>query len=182
MSIIGNNNIGVYSALTAVKPGSSEEPVQILWNTICASIFPPAEGYKFAVKGPVLMDDTRPDIVVFEIKRTVVVPTAETAGSVILQEYPIMMIECKAPCKDTPTGWQVTTEGQLGNYLENIINPTNKIFAATAIGSKVQFFQWSRPNITPLHPTPFDLLHESQRAQAEQVLLHIKQGAWNFVS
>ncbi|KAK2794438.1 hypothetical protein FQN50_009908 [Emmonsiellopsis sp. PD_5] len=181
MSIIGNSNIGVYSALTAVKPESGEEPVQILWNTICSSIFPAAEGYKFSVKGAVLMDDTVPDIVVFEIKQNGVVDTVRKTGSIGLREHQIMVIECKAPSKDTPGEWRAATD-QSVHYLEHITNESNKIFAATAIGSKVQLFRWSRPRLTLLHPAPFDLFFEAERAQAEQVLLYIKQNAWNFVS
>ncbi|KAK2783590.1 hypothetical protein FQN53_009135 [Emmonsiellopsis sp. PD_33] len=151
MSIIGNNNIGVYSALTAVKPESGEEPVQILWNTICSSIFPPAEGYKFSVQGAVLMDDTVPDVVVFEIKQNGVIDTVQKTGSIGLREHQIM------------DRMQGTIEG----YPWRVATP--------AIGSKVRFFQWSRPRLSLLHAAPFELFFEAERAQAEQVLLYIKQ-------
>ena len=130
----------------------------------------------------VLMDNTRPDVVIFEIKSTATDPSK----SFELRERQIFLVECKAPRRDTPGEWTVTTDGQLVPYLQAISNPSDRIFAATAIGTKVKFWKWDHNalnnQLQELHQGVLDLLYDHQRAVIEQWMLHIKVNGWAWAS
>ena len=179
---ISNSNLGFFSSLTAVKPESSEKVVQILWNTLSSTYFPPQEGYKVAIKAPVPVDNTPPDVAVFEIKSIAAAPRDSTD----LIERQIFLVECKPPRRDTPGEWAATVHGQLIPCLEAISNPSDRIFAATAIGTKVKFWKWDHnsPNdrLQELHQGVLDLLYNHQRAIIEQWMLHIKANGWAWAS
>ncbi|PYH82429.1 hypothetical protein BO82DRAFT_431669 [Aspergillus uvarum CBS 121591] len=59
-----SGNLGIYSTLTATKPNFGNVPVFLLWNTLCATYFPPGEGFKTAVSRPALRDNTEPALAV----------------------------------------------------------------------------------------------------------------------
>ncbi|KAF2799431.1 hypothetical protein K505DRAFT_413657 [Melanomma pulvis-pyrius CBS 109.77] len=92
------SNIAFLSALSAIKPTSGEKVVQILWNVILATWFPPTEPYKIAIKAAVLTDSTQPDRVVFEIRNLV---SGDPRSSSDLQEKQIFMLEFKRISNDT---------------------------------------------------------------------------------
>ncbi|KAJ9249918.1 hypothetical protein DTO207G8_6398 [Paecilomyces variotii] len=130
-------NIGLFSALSAIKPESTEDPVSILWTNICATFFPTQNGFKITNKEAVLQDDTRPDCVVFQIRmQNPQIGLPRDSGD--LHEKQILIVECKRPSKDTPAEWEATA-GQLNHYCEWNVNGSTKIFGATAIGTKVKF-------------------------------------------
>lgn len=167
-------NIGFFSALSAIKPNSLEEPVQMLWNVLLPSFFPGPEGYKIGIKAAVLMDNSAPNVVVFQIQSTTLSP--RSSGQLL--ERQIFMIECKRPSMDTPGEWQSTVNGQLRHYLENNLNRENEMYAATAIGTKVKFYRWhgvATGCLEELHQEVFDLTDIGHQQCVEQWLWYIKE-------
>lgn len=177
-TILVTTNLGLYSALSAIKSTSLEGPVSILWTNICATFFPTQSGFKLAVKEAILQDDTEPDCVVVQIKMQAPDPTRSRASNQLLEKQ-IFMIECKRPAKDTPAEWEATA-GQLSHYCELNVNGSDRIYAATAIGTKVKFWSYTNPDLDPIHHGIFDLMDAQDRDRVEQCLLHIRANGWDF--
>lgn len=172
-----NANIGFYSTLTAVKADSSELPVQLLWQVITTTIFPPMEGYKWGFKDPVLATEHKPDVVVFEIRRTGVV-RRESSDCI---ERQIFVVECKAPYLDTPGEWDMTRRTQLRDYVEHLQGNKQGTYCAVAIGTKVHFFAYDPATLfTPLSPSALDLSKPEDRPIIEDQFQFIKENGWDF--
>ncbi|KAL2867741.1 uncharacterized protein BJX67DRAFT_380685 [Aspergillus lucknowensis] len=161
-------NLGIYSALAAVKLTSDEGSVTTLWTTICAVYFPPGDGFKTAVNKPVLQDSTQPDLAVVRI----VLSYVQLRGSVDLHEKQILVIECKRPSRDTPAEWSSATE-QLRHYCENNVNASTRILAATAIGRKVKFWRYDAPSLLPLSNV-LDLSETQSQNEAIRMLNYVR--------
>ncbi|KAJ9272890.1 hypothetical protein DTO212C5_1151 [Paecilomyces variotii] len=164
-------NLGLFSALSAIKPDSTEVPVSILWTNICLTFFP-MDSFKISKKETVS--------VVFQVRLRhpqVVYPNSFSD----LQEKPIFIVECKRPSKDTPAEWEATA-GQLSHYCEQNLNGSTKIFGATAIGTKVKFWSYNKPHLTALHQGVYNLLDSAGRDNAEQSLLYIRNNGWAWTA
>ena len=171
------NHITVRSALSAIKPESHEEVVQILWQAILIEWFPQREGYKFAFKGAVLANDNAPDAVVIRI----VAVNTDPQDSTEFHECPILMVECKRPSLDTPAGWENTLQGQALEDLREI--GSNKLFSAVAIGKKVRFYRFhkdAQPELVPLHPNTIDLNNLANEAQVDTMMNFVKQHGYQW--
>ncbi|KAJ9214794.1 hypothetical protein DTO166G4_3626 [Paecilomyces variotii] len=164
-------NLGLFSALSAIKPDSTEVPVSILWTNICLTFFP-MDSFKISKKETVA--------VVFQVRLRhpqVVHPNSSSD----LEERQIFIVECKRPSKDTPAEWEATA-GQLSHYCEQNLTGSTKIFGATAIGTKVKFWRYSIPNLTELHGGVYDLSDQSGRDNTEQSLLYIRDNGWAWTA
>jgi len=170
-TILINGNLGFYSALTHVKPESSEGPVQMLWYTICTSIFSVQQGYLIADKST---NTSERDLLVTEVQST----TANPRDSGDMMKRQVFRVKCKASYKDTPEEWAPT------DYLEQVSSPSDRIYAAIAIGTKVKFYRWDKSmtrhgtQLEELHTGTIDICHEAHRA--EQYMLEIKRQAWDW--
>ncbi|PWY71255.1 hypothetical protein BO83DRAFT_417869 [Aspergillus eucalypticola CBS 122712] len=99
-----------------------------------------------------------------------------------LAERQIFIVECKRPSKDTPAEWE-SAKDQLLHYCEGNVNGTTRVFGATAIGTKVKFWRFDYPRLTPLSAgdETYDLLDPRGSNQAEQCLNYIRNNGWNWV-
>ncbi|PYI29934.1 hypothetical protein BP00DRAFT_399707 [Aspergillus indologenus CBS 114.80] len=178
-----SGNLGIYSALTAIKPNSGEAPVFVLWNTLCATYFPPGEGLKTAVGRPALRDDTEPDLAVITIwsaRRNLNV-------SEDLHENQVLFIECKRPSRDTPVEWASASE-QLAHYCRSNANVSRRFLAATAIGTKVKFWRYDAPSSQLESDVPalssisgvLDLSEGHGQTEAIQVLAYVRNEGVNW--
>lgn len=95
-----HGHLAISSALSAIKPNSHEEVVQMLWQLIVIEWFSIREGYRFGFKVPVLTNNNKPDVVVIQI--AVCIPNPRASGDFI--ERQIMQVECKRPSLDTAAG------------------------------------------------------------------------------
>jgi hypothetical protein len=173
-------NLGLVSSLLAIDSNSYEEPVQILWNGVLSTWFPYSEGYKWAIKGPVVDNNTMPDAAVFEIR----------AFNRNLNERQIFMVECKRPSLDTTAGWRDAFD-QLDRYLSGNLNGNDTMFGAIGIGKKVILTRWTRApqngRPTWVHPSGtgnpllFDLSDQQHRASFAQWMSYIKEHAWDLI-
>ncbi|KAI9879003.1 MAG: hypothetical protein M1830_009872 [Pleopsidium flavum] len=164
-------SLGFYSALTHVKPDSSENPVQILWHTICTSIFSPQQGYLIADKS---INTSELGILVSQVLPT----AADPRDSEDLVKQHIFLVKCKAPNEDTPGQWALT------EYLKNISSLSDRIYAAIAISSKVKIYRWDKrmagqeTQVEEMHPFIIDIWHEADRV--EESMLEIRWKAWDW--
>ena len=187
-----NQNIGIYSALSAIKPDSTEMPVQILWQVLIPTAFPSQLGFKYGFKSPVLATNHLPDVVVFKIIRTGFVQRQSTD----CVEKQIFFVECKAPYLDRPGAWYETGNGQLVDYMMNSTNAVTTVntgagprramraYGAVAIGSKVQFYKFDSQaarRLTPLHPRPFEMNNAADRRNIEAQLDNVRANGWAWV-
>ncbi|RAQ73460.1 hypothetical protein COH20_005050 [Aspergillus flavus] len=171
-------NLGLFSSLTSIKEHSTEAPVNMLWQNICSTFFPTAAGFKIGSNLPLLQDDTQPDCSVIQIVMLNPDPR-DPHSSTGLAEKQILVVECKRPSKDRPTEWNSAND-QLEHYCENNVNGSSRIFAVTAIGRKVRFWQYDSPNLTPLRYDVLDLNETEGRAMAEECLNHIRTHGWTW--
>lgn len=177
--ILNFDNPAIYSAVTLAQKAFNEEPVQIMWNMILTTWFPAigSQVFKVAIKSPSLASNGEPDGIVIEVRFVGGRPRDSTG----LEEWQIFMVECKPPDHDTPTGWRDATE-QLDDYLLANTNPSRKLFAAIAIGTRVIVYQWERVNFKsitrPIHPGILDLSEGEDRATFETTLDVVKSQGW----
>lgn len=174
--ILKNTNLSFKTSLWSIKAGSLEEQVQILWNGILNTWFPPSQPYRIGIKAAVLADNTVPDAVVFEIHASSNNPVSLNE----IWERQIFMVECKRISEDTTTGWQSAQQQLLGYLIENS-NPErcSGMYGACAIGTKVVFYEWikSTNRLTAISPM-YDLAVPSQRHLVENSLDHVKTNGW----
>lgn len=176
------SNISFLSCLWAIKPASAEDVVQTLWTNLLATFFPPTSPYKIAIKSAVLSDSTMPDGVIFEIRNT---GTGNPRDSRALLEKQIFMVECKRPSKDTDSEWALNgAPAQLMHYMEQTTNvPSNRMYGAVAIGTKVKFYRWDRtasPPLVLLHQDKIDLSESTHRRTFENMILYVRNYAWTW--
>ncbi|KAL3492471.1 hypothetical protein BJX62DRAFT_236289 [Aspergillus germanicus] len=88
-----DENLGLFSALAAVKPTSTEPPVSILWTNICGTYFHPDAGFKTVVTRIPPQDNTPPDPIV----RRIQVIRVTLVGTSDFDESPALHIECRRP-------------------------------------------------------------------------------------
>lgn len=163
------------SSIWSVKAGTLEEKVQILWNGILNTYFPPTQPYRIGIKAAVLTDNNAPDAVIFEIRASMIPRSSED-----FQERQIFMAECKRISEDTTAGWE-GAELQLATYIEANTNSAlcGGMYGACAIGKKVTFYEWIRLTglLTPMTGR-LDMEHPTHRPHVEDMLSHIKQNGW----
>ncbi|KAJ9202493.1 hypothetical protein DTO164E3_2933 [Paecilomyces variotii] len=178
------NNLGIASALASIKPTSNEEVVMILWQTIIATWFPPYQGYKWGFKSQLLTTSNEPDGIVIQIVACVPNPRLSTEFT----EFAIMLLECKRPSDDTPSGWESTVKGQFLDDLETIGNPDPKCFGAVAIGTKVRFYRFDgREETLPqklvqIHQGDIDLSTDAGRFEVGQMMDTVKAQGWQWAT
>jgi hypothetical protein len=169
----------VRSALTAIKPESFEEVVQILWQTIIIEWFPQREGYKYAFKAQMLANDNAPDAIVIRV----VAHSQNPQSSTEFTECPILVVECKRPSLDTPTEWNRALKGQVLEDLYETGNSKDRIFAALAIGKKVRFYRFdgkAQLPLVPLHSDTIDMVDDAGLAQVEAMMDQVKQQGYQW--
>lgn len=178
------DNLGIASALASIKPTSNDKVVQILWQSIIATWFPPYEGYKWGFKSPLLTTSNATDGIAIQIVACVVNPRLSTDFT----EYVIMLLECKRPSDDTPSGWDNTVKGQFLDDLEAIGNPKAKCFGAVAIGTKVRFYRFDgRQQTLPqklvqIHQGDIDLSTDAGRFEVGQMMDTVKAQGWQWAT
>ncbi|KAF2761049.1 hypothetical protein EJ05DRAFT_251045 [Pseudovirgaria hyperparasitica] len=181
---LNSTNVSFMSSLWAIKAGTLEEKVQILWNGILNTYFPPTEPYKIAIKAVVLTDNTALDAVIFEIHALQEPRSSqhlqEPRSSHQLQERQIFMVECKRISEDTLEGW-LGAQAQLLGYLESNSNVAtcSGMYGACTIGSKVMFFEWIKDShrLTAISPM-LDMKEPIDRPVVEDMLIRVKQYGW----
>ncbi|KAL2786142.1 hypothetical protein BJX66DRAFT_313457 [Aspergillus keveii] len=112
-----DRNLGLYSALAAVKPTSTESPVSILWTNICGEYFHPDAGFKTVVSRITPQDTTLPHPIV----RRIQVIRVTLVGPLEFEESPALHIECRGPLHDTSDDWTSAAD-QLKDYCGNDAN------------------------------------------------------------
>ncbi|KAK2757005.1 hypothetical protein FQN54_004973 [Arachnomyces sp. PD_36] len=173
-----NGDAGFDSALSFIQSGSTEEVVQMVWNIITVTWFPSRQGFKWGFKSQSLQNDNAPDVIVFQINMANPNPNAPQAD-----ELMIMQIECKRPSQDTPAGWAGALEGQVLDDLSTSGNPSDRLYGALAIGTKVMFYRFdgsAQQKITHLHPGKLDLTKPADRTQIEAWMTYVKQNGWQW--
>ncbi|GAA89119.1 unnamed protein product [Aspergillus luchuensis] len=178
---IFSRHITLFSALTAIKPDSTISPVSIFWTNACIAFFPLSSGFKIAGKEVVWGDDKMPDCVVLQI--AMLDPSPEPRGNdTVPSEKLVFVVQCQSSEKNTPPEWK-SAEGQLLDYCVGNIRGTTRTFAATAIGTRVRFWKYDKPALTPLLPDDktYDLLDGSRSCEVEQYLNYIRENGWNWV-
>ncbi|GKZ71846.1 hypothetical protein AnigIFM50267_007890 [Aspergillus niger] len=175
-----SRHITLFSALKAIKPGSTVSPVSTFWTNACIAFFPLFSGFKIANKEVVRGDDKRPDCVVLQISMLDSSPEGFSKEAVP-SEQPVFVVQCRSPEKDTPAEWKLA-EDQLLDYCMRKVNGTTRIFAATAIGTRVRFWRYDRPNFTPLFQDDgiYDLIDGPASREVEQCLNYIRENGWNW--
>lgn len=164
-----------------VKPGSLEETVQSLWQTIIVEWFPARDGYKYGFKAATLANRNQPDISVIQINA--LVPNPRNSNH--FDERQILLVECKRPSLDTPRSWNDTLAGQLHDDLAQNINSSNRLFGAVAIGKKVKFYQFDGNarqdhQVSELHHGTFDMGDPNGVTQVERMMDYIKSNGWRW--
>ncbi|KAM0245841.1 hypothetical protein ACHAP5_005161 [Fusarium lateritium] len=173
-------NVSFMSCLLMAKKAVNEEPIQILWNTILGTWFPPLgpRSYKLAIKSPTLANNDEPDGIVIEVR---FVGHGPVRNSDYLVEHQIFMVECKGSESNTPRGWAIAAD-QLTHYLENNINGSRKLFGAVAIGTLVEVYEWEyenqRSSLRPIHNGRLDLRNAGDRITFEGALNHVQAQGW----
>lgn len=165
------------STLGAVGPDSPKDPVQMMWQVITGTIFPPMEGYICGLSDGAPSRGDHLGVIVFQVKRTDDNQTGDYDG----HERQIFVVECKAANLDSSDEWNITENGRLSNYMGSIAASWGNAYCAIAIGTKVRFFEWSpRTLFNPMHPSPLNLIMESERDAIEEYLQTIKINGWDF--
>ncbi|GKZ97888.1 hypothetical protein AnigIFM59636_001706 [Aspergillus niger] len=172
--------VTLFSALKAIKPGSTVSPIRIFWTNACIAFFPLLSGFKIANKEVVRGDDKRPDCVVLQISMLDSSPE-RFSREAVPSEQPVFVVQCRSPEKHTPAEWKLA-EDQLLDYCMRNVNGTTRIFAATAIGTRVRFWRYDRPNFTPLFQDDgiYDLVDGPASREVEQCLNYIRENGWNW--
>jgi hypothetical protein len=176
------DHIGIASALSAIKPDSHEEVVQMLWQLIVIEWFPSRQGYKYGFKAPLLTGNNAPDVIVIQIMERV--PNPRASGD--FTERQIMLVECKKPSADTPAGWENTVNGQVFDDLSASGNPSNRLFGAVAIGTKVRFYRFDgnastrQQQLVQMHGGTIDIATTAGVTQVESWMNHVKQQGWQW--
>ena len=96
-----------------------------------------------------------------------------------------MLVECKRPSSDTPTGWDNTITGQFLDDLSQTLYASERLYGAVAIGLKVRFFQFdgtapANQQLVQLHQGTFDMGGPNGIAQVEDMMNYIKANGWQW--
>ncbi|OJI88461.1 hypothetical protein ASPTUDRAFT_50387 [Aspergillus tubingensis CBS 134.48] len=174
-------HVTLFSALTAIKPDSTVSPVSIFWTNACIAFFPLFSGFKVAGNEVVWGDDKLPDCIVLQI--AMLDPSSGPRGNdTVPSEKLVFVVQCRISQKDTPSEWE-SAEGQLLDHCLGHIRGITRTFAATAIGTKVRFWRYNKPELTPLfaNDKTYHLLDGSDSCEVEQCLNYIRENGWNWV-
>lgn len=171
-SVLTPRNLGYLSALASVQKDPTATQVQILWFTICASLFPSQEGYKIAIRST-----NKGSSQLVQITEVHVRPTGSNPPSTAedLVERPIFCVLCKAEQADGHEEWPLEDiwEGECGLG--------DRGFYAVARGTTVMFYRFPKGQDAlseHLHLGLLDLCREAQGV--EHHLLDIKRQAWDW--
>lgn len=182
--IFNVSNPTFMSSFLLAKKATNEEPIQIMWNTILTTWFPPIgpQAFKLAIKSPSLADNGQPDAIVIEVRLV----GNTVRDSTQLREFQIFMVECKSWDYDTPSEWENAFD-QLNHYLLANMNSSNKLFGAVAIGTKVVIYEWERTGLDtssmqPIHAGTIDLQVHAHRLTLETALDRVKAQGWTLAS
>lgn len=171
-SVLTPRNLGFLSALASVQKDPTATQVQILWFTICASLFPSQEGYKIAIRSA-----NKGSTQLVQITEVHVRPTGSNPPNTAadLVERPIFCVLCKAGRADRSEEWPSESiwEGECGLG--------DRGFRAVARGTTVMFYMFPTAQDAlseHLHLDILDLCREAQHV--EHHLLDIKRQAWDW--
>ncbi|GKZ37428.1 hypothetical protein AbraIFM66950_008978 [Aspergillus brasiliensis] len=173
-------HVTLFSALTAIKPDSTVSPVSILWMNTCVAFFPLLSGFKIASKEVVWREDKELDCVALQVAMLDPAPESLHQNTVPSEKL-VFVVQCRSPEKDTLAEWKLA-EDQVLAYCVGNTNGTRRTFAATAIGTRVTFWRYDRPTLTPLmeDDKTYDLLDGTASCEVEQCLNYIRENSWTW--
>lgn len=173
--VLNSTNISFMSSLWAIKLETLEAEVQILWNGILSTWFPPSQSYIIKIKTTFFSDEVGIGAVVFEV-----FSLRLSSGSTDIGERQILTVACKRSGEDTQKGWE-KAEHQLPCHIEVNENPAgcSGMYGACAIGKKVVFYDWTQASgrLTPIGQL-LNLDYRHHRPFVEDMLNLVKENGW----